>query len=574
MTSNKIIALELTAFRGMPGTLALDLRSPSTRKAASLLLVGDNASGKSTIVDALEFSLQARVGRHRSLTSRDVSSLISFSVDALPLTRVTLASGEVVERRVVVTEGIPLIEPRTAHPNFAFAAFVFRRADILRFYDTAEENRQLMFLDYLGGRRGDWAGSMEERQQLLKTRRAELMQAIQKQVHEFCALMKWRPIENLLDEQAFDALLRKRLNRGLSLEQGQRKGFQVELQSMVQKRIDAIRSSLREYRATTHALRGAGRPGVDFKKSMDTLRKVLGNASEVLTSSFTKISALDFIDKLQIAAPPGKEFSLRVIVHLKNGRTCSPMQVFSEANRDLLALLVFLAVLEEAARNNQTPCLILDDVLQSVDASVRVAVTEYLVQRLADWQLVITAHDRLWQAQLRSILQRHGHDFIEREIIRWTFDGGPVLSLARSEDGALLKETLEGGDAIAICSLAGLLHEGIADRLSWVLPVAITRREGDRYTLGDLWPPVVKTLRKTTAAVVADTADRWVHLRNIAGAHFNEWARTLSLGEAREYGAAILALLEKVHCVNCQRFIERVSTAAKWECRCGRTALS
>ena len=55
MISNKITILELTAFRGVPGTIALDFQSPSTGKPASLLLIGDNASGKSTIVDATFF---------------------------------------------------------------------------------------------------------------------------------------------------------------------------------------------------------------------------------------------------------------------------------------------------------------------------------------------------------------------------------------------------------------------------------------------------------------------------------------------------------------------------------------
>ena len=162
---------------------------------------------------------------------------------------------------------------------------------------------------------------------------------------------------------------------------------------------------------------------------MTILRKVLQGASEILTASFREMSSAAFLDRLEITSERGKKFSLKVGVHLKNGQTCAPNQVFSEANQDLLALLFFLAIVEEAGRNGQSPCLILDDVLQSVDATIRVAVTEYLVERLKHWQLVITAHDRLWQSQLRSILLRKGHEFTEREIVRWSFEGGPFSLL-------------------------------------------------------------------------------------------------------------------------------------------------
>lgn len=563
----KISCANIRAFRGIPGELSIDFRD-LTGQPVSLVLVGDNGTGKSSVADALEFCLQARIGRHKSLTNPGVSSPISFASADLPIVRTTLSTGDVVERTIRRTDGVPLIAPTRAHRDFSFAAFVLRRADILRFLETSEDDRQLMFLDYLGGR-GEWAGSMEERDQLLRSRKDVLRKSIEDQLSELAKTLGWEYPENLLDEPGFESLLRKRLYRGMSPQQAASRGYRVTVRPAVQKRIEAIKQTMREFKAASRAARQIGKIGVDFKKAMETLRAVLTNASDILTAAFHDISNVAFVDRLELTAQPGKQFSLKLQVHLKNGGICAANQVFSEANQDLLALLVFLSVIEQATHNGQAPCLVLDDVLQSVDAGVRVAVTEHMVRRLSGWQLVFTAHDRLWQAQLRSILQRAGHQFIEREIVRWSFDDGPVLVAGRNEDEERLRIALGGSDPIGICSQAGLLLESFADRMSWTLPVAVTRRFGDRYTLGDLWPAVIKALRQTKISALADAADRWAHLRNIAGAHHNEWAKSLSLDEARQFGTAVLSLHDAVRCSSCHRFVERAGTSRRWECRCG-----
>lgn len=571
--NTKIERLHIRAFRGVPTELTVSFAG-TNGKPSSALIVGDNGTGKSTIVDALEFGLQARIGRHKSLTNPGVSSPFSYASTSPPAVEVVLSTSEVVSRSILFTDDVPLIATPRAHADFSFAAFVLRRADILRFLETAEDARQLMFLDYVGSR-GEWGGSMEERDQLLRAKKDELKEMVVEEFGRLSSALNWLDApKTMLDEAGLDALLRKRLYRGLSPEQATSRGLRVTVRPAIRKQIEAVRFAMREYKAASRAARKIGKVGVDFKIAMQTLRNVLSGASENLTNAFSEISHVDFVERLELTSEAGKEFSLRVVVHLKNGGSCAANQIFSEANQDLVALLVFLSVIEEAFKNGQAPCLVLDDVLQSVDASVRVAVTEHMVKRLKNWQLVVTAHDRLWQSQLRSIFQRHGHPLLEYDITRWTFDSGPVLIGKDGGDTTRLTAAMKSADVIGICSAAGLLQEAIADRLSWTLATSVTRRAGDRYTLGDLWPGVNKVLGKTNLKLIAEKADRWAHLRNLAGAHYNEWAQSLSLGEAEQYGAAILELEQAIRCSGCGRFVERVGTASRWECRCGKTAIA
>src|SRR3954453_18791153 len=53
-----VSAIRIAAFRAVPHTLDLLLHTPENGKPHSLLILGENGSGKSSIVDALEFGLQ------------------------------------------------------------------------------------------------------------------------------------------------------------------------------------------------------------------------------------------------------------------------------------------------------------------------------------------------------------------------------------------------------------------------------------------------------------------------------------------------------------------------------------
>jgi len=113
------------------------------------------------------------------------------------------------------------------------------------------------------------------------------------------------------------------------------------------------------------------------------------------------------------------------------------------------------------------------------------------------------------------------------------------------------------------------------DKLSWTLPISITRRKEDKYTLGDLWPGIYKILKKTNVKAVAEEVDKWLHLRNIAGAHYNEWARSVSLEEAKLFAESVIQLFWHVKCNSCFRWIESTGGQGKhWSCRCNKLNIS
>jgi hypothetical protein len=572
----QIRKVELRSFRGVPGELALDLTSPSGLPA-SLLLLGDNGAGKSTIVDALEFALQGNLafagpqGRHRPAAK-------SYATNSLPSVAVTLDDGNIVRRSMVKDEQGILLDFKEPHRAFSVSPFILRRADILRFLDAPESERVLVFWNYLRSPSTE-AWSTDPRTQLdnLKEERLQAKTARDESRSEFASALGVSVADIPFEEKEFWEFVKNRVYGGLSETELSKMGKRLRVNTKAQQLLARVAQTTNDYRRikgrvnqfTVHA-----DPSSFPTHLIPAMNAFLAGMAPRLTDAFRDASGLPFIERVDLDFGGIGALVLDVTLVLKNGRTCAPRQILSEANQDLLALLFFVALAEESAVRGQARLLVFDDVLQSVDATIRVSATDQLLRRLHEWQLVFTTHDRLWYSQLRSLLLRHGHPFVERQLARWTFEDGPSITGSQLSVDAPLRTALLTGTPATICSESGLLLEAIADALSQRLPTSVTRRRDDRYTLGDLWPGVYKILRRTSAEGAATRVDTWLHLRNLMGAHFNEWSLGLSLSEAGSFGTAVLELLPLARCVDCQSWVEAASTGSRrWDCRCGKTWL-
>lgn len=303
------------------------------------------------------------------------------------------------------------------------------------------------------------------------------------------------------------------------------------------------------------------------------LRGVLVGVSDVLTKAFLEVSNAHHVARVDMRFGESSPTSLDIVITLSSGLSCFPQQVFSEGNLDLLALLIFVTLTRKAVELGQAPLLILDDVFQSVDSSIRRGVVEYLLRHCKDWQLIFTVHDRLWLEQLRELLRRFGHAHVEHEIHGWTFAGGPKTRARdpKTQIEQVISRATVGTDPQQICADAGWALEAICDALSVSIPTSIVRRAGDRYTLGDLWPGVSKALRRSSSVLsVVQRLDGLISLRNISGAHYNEWAMSLPLSDAESLASAVAELYREARCVKCGEWVADEKVLG---CSCGGVRL-
>jgi hypothetical protein len=296
------------------------------------------------------------------------------------------------------------------------------------------------------------------------------------------------------------------------------------------------------------------------------LFSLLADVTESLTESFKKISpTAESVQSVTLDLAP-ESVEITLMATLVNGVVVRAESYFSEANLDLLALLLFLSLMKFASEHGQPKIMVLDDVLQSVDSSIRVKVARYLLEEFGDWQFLVTFHDRLWKEQFAAVFSAK-HQFVEREIHDWGFSSGPRIVEARRDATDALRECLKGDDPRVICGNAGYLLETLADWMSKSLQTSVTRRHGDKYTLGDTWPGVAKKLKNVGLQAEVDRVDGYMWLRNIHGAHYNEWATGLSIVDARHFGDSVLDLWERVWCQKCRQTLGKHGNV--FHCNCG-----
>ncbi|MER6259513.1 hypothetical protein ABT203_07945 [Streptomyces sp900105245] len=456
------------------------------------------------------------------------------------------------------------MNPSSPHSLFQGSGFTLRREEIINFLRTPPDKRYGVFASFMRSAITNMEIPQENKDSVAKSEaeREKKRESRNRTARSLANKMRvpYRRIEPALQSvAAFNGWF---ASNGYVKKQDERGGRKLPRErAAVYRQAAEVRRGIEQFVIATDQM--------NRTKQLAAKAPLIALLTEVggnLTESFKQISpSAQSVDAVQLMLSPDKaEIDLDVL--LLNGLRLRAEHYFSEANLDLLALLLFLSLMKFAAKNGQPKVMALDDVLQSVDASIRVKVAQYLLAEFGDWQLLVTFHDRLWREQFGAVFASR-HQFVERELIGWGLESGPKLIETRRDPSSALRDSLSSNDSRLICGNAGFLLEVMSDWLSKSLQTSVTRRYGDKYTLGDTWPGVLKRLRKTTLCQAGLRVDSYMWLRNIHGAHYNEWATGLSMSDAENFADAVLVLWGKIWCALCKEPVSKNGDLL--HCRCG-----
>lgn len=97
----------------------------------------------------------------------------------------------------------------------------------------------------------------------------------------------------------------------------------------------------------------------------------------------------------------------------------------SEGHLDTLGICIFLAFNKKFS---PLPLIVFDDVLTTVDLPHKERVGRLIVDKLVDYQFLITTHSSLWSEQLKRLCIDSKRNHVLYEIIDWSLEEGPITS--------------------------------------------------------------------------------------------------------------------------------------------------
>lgn len=258
------------------------------------------------------------------------------------------------------------------------------------------------------------------------------------------------------------------------------------------------------------------------------------------------------------------------------GRSGGPRGLYSEGHVDSLGLCIFLAIRRFQFQHfPDVALLVLDDVLHSVDGNHRRATAEMIFEKFKDHQIFITTHDPIWFEYLKSASSRHmnGKKFEHYKISQWTLKDGPIFGDHLNDYEWLISDRCRTASPQDRAIKAGRLLEAMLQDLCHNLVISVPYNKGGNYTLDPLWSAFRSKASKFSSfkeasAICLEKIEKTRQIRNWSGAHWNEWAQSLTANEAQEFCDGVIDLRGLVYCDTCGQFIKRIADLdGVWACK-------
>lgn len=464
----KIKKIDIENFRGITKEKSLIfLKKQNDTIPSSCIIFGDNGSGKSSIVDAIEFGLQCRIDNTRNFDNEFIPDIRALNSKINSKVNITFEDNSNIQR-IIKFDDFGIIY-KIPHPNYNASPFVLRRKDIIKFWDTPTKQRLVHLLDYFPENTTNslpeyFTNQILEIEKQRDLKKKERTAIVQKIANELNISVEKIPIEN----KPFDKFISKFFFNGLSKKHFPNNDFpNNEKYAIIETYFKPFYETNKVIGELNKEIKLKKNPilEVEQKKAVSNFLNIV--SQNILTDFYVFSTCNDFIDDIKIIIGEINEVSLTFSITTKNGTLTTPQKILSEANLDLLAILIHLRIIKTANEEfNQGKILILDDVLQSVDYNIRFEFIEFLMTNFNDWQIIFTVHDRLWKQNLADSLRKKNHSFVEYEIKRWEWKEGPIIIDNYSDRFTKLQNYLNNGAEQEICAYCGYLLEFICEELS------------------------------------------------------------------------------------------------------------
>jgi AAA domain len=270
-----------------------------------------------------------------------------------------------------------------------------------------------------------------------------------------------------------------------------------------QLRLGDYREAMRKNKAAEIAYAGAKAAYETYCTVLEEELNALYDSVEKDFSAFYRAINEDDESKFTAKLTPS-EGKLDLKVNFYERGLFPPAAYHSEGHQDGMGVCLYLALMKRLFGERFTFAL-LDDVVMSVDSGHRYQFCKLLKTQFPDTQFVITTHDRLWAAQMKSAGLVTGKTSIAFH--SWTIDTGPLVETNQEIWGEIAAALAKGKVEVAAAALRHHL-EYVSRLLADELGASIPFRADGNYELGELLPSVLKRMKELSGKA-AEAAQSW-----------------------------------------------------------------
>lgn len=648
MSNTFIKSIFIKNFRGLRGPIEINFEKND--KQSSLLLWGENGSGKSSILEAIEYAIKGTVHNFPI----DNSNSIKFIHDIeQPYIRIIFSDDTAIIRSFNVLGELIVEGDGIHHINDYSYPFLFRRCDILTFLDSPDGKKMLLFKNFFGKNEISYINiktlneKIEEAKREKGRIRAEIASITEKDIlsipEEESQLKIYRTklFSMFYTDEQLESEVDSIIKSILNINKKSKPYYEIKKKTLdkdkfyeAQEKLDKLIINRNEKQAKLAVILDMEKRDIPLKSldiiqwSKNPLKTIIKNRKKIhdknianvlekkfeelwivlrnlhdlkektkyissnisinddlktrLISSFREIekwivdqfvllSKDDEIKSLNIEYGTTSEVSLTINIEFKSGKNVSPILILSEANQDLLGILFFLGMVKMSTTDNRAKLLILDDVFQSIDSKIRFNTTRMIKEQFQDYQIIVTTHDRLWWEQMSNIYKSAKGQYVSAKLISYR---ELKRHLITGQANITKIDLADNIDIEKIASSVSMMFEEICYYLSLNMEISVIRKKDDKYTMGDIWPGILKKLKNTEIDGIANDLNNFIMYRNILGAHFNEWAMGIARNDIIQYANLVEKLFHAMYCEKCGNWIQKSNTTdCLYTCKCANIKL-
>ncbi len=321
-------------------------------------------------------------------------------------------------------------------------------------------------------------------------------------------------------------------------------------------------------------------------KRKQHVEQVLSSIAKDVDTLYQRIHPHEAIGNLTLKLDEQQRGSLAYGVTFGGQQDIQPQPYYSESHLDTLGLCIFLAL---AKRDKaERTLVILDDVLGSVDQQHLQKTISMLLGEASHFaQLIITSHYRPLRDQFRFARQPSTSVQLF-ELKPWNFGHGIKSSKNITNVQELRQKLLpENFNRDDVAAQAGKLFESLLEFVSMTYKCSVPHLIEPRFTFSQLACAPKKNLKQTMKVVtgqgdtkteiplgpIYEKLDQAISVRNLVGAHFNQWAGELSDQDVRDMADLALELADALICQHCGSLPISDKSGSYWQCSCKQTQL-